>query len=294
MKKQQLQLLGGSFNGIWMDASGQYFQHFAPKNTGFPVGCTPNKKSHMSERNHIGENSRVSRGLCFLVMNDLIAFTNIASLLIQWEVLSFKSCNCKLEFRPVLPKAISTGRCALNTKMSQILTLSSVENCELCGIMFVLMLTDMDSKDDQWWYLSRPGSKRQISRLLKWGFPGQFTQDMHLNSEKNNNSERSYGGFDMIDPSNTVFKGKVHSRAINQCQKVGEKKYRTNSLAWQSVEKKYCQSAQLKNTSSVEALNQCHCYFDTNSLSDVAQRWKKQPHQCHEDLNFSGVFSEGK
>jgi len=54
---------------------------------------------------------------------------------------------------------------------------------------------------------------------------------MHLNSEKNNNSERSYGGFDMIDPSNTVFKGKVHSRAINQCQKVGEKKYRTNSLA---------------------------------------------------------------
>ena len=47
MKKHQLQLLGGSFNGIWMDASGQYFEHFAPKNTGFPVGCTPNKKSHM-------------------------------------------------------------------------------------------------------------------------------------------------------------------------------------------------------------------------------------------------------
>ena len=114
--KHQLQLLGGSFNGIWMDASGQYFEHFAPKNTGFPVGCTPNKKSHMWERNHIGENPRVSGGLCFLVMNDLIAFTNIASLLIQWEVLSFKSCNCKLEFRPVLPKAISTGRCAFEYK----------------------------------------------------------------------------------------------------------------------------------------------------------------------------------
>ena len=44
MKKRQLQLLGGSFNGIWMDASGQYFEHFAPKNTGFPVGCNSQQK----------------------------------------------------------------------------------------------------------------------------------------------------------------------------------------------------------------------------------------------------------
>ena len=43
----------------------QFFEHFAPKNTGFPVGCTPNKKSHMWERSHIGENSWVSGGSGF-------------------------------------------------------------------------------------------------------------------------------------------------------------------------------------------------------------------------------------
>ena len=83
--KHQLQPLGGSFNGIWMDASGQiisweisqslilplareelqFFEHFAPKNTGFPVGCTPSKESHMWERSHIGENSWVSGGSGF-------------------------------------------------------------------------------------------------------------------------------------------------------------------------------------------------------------------------------------
>ena len=85
------------------------------------------------------------RGLGFLVMNDLIAFTNIASLLIQWEVLTFKSCNCKLEFRPALPKAISTGR---NTKMSNI----NIEQCwELWIVWNYVCPNDMDSKDDQWW-----------------------------------------------------------------------------------------------------------------------------------------------
>ena len=149
--------------------------------------------------------------------------------------------------------------------------------CELCGIMFVLMLTDMDSKDDQWWSLSRPGSKRQISRLLKWGFPGQFTQDMHLNSEKNNNSERSHRAFDMKKTQATQYlRGKFTQELSISVKKWAKQKYWKNSLAWQSVEKKYCQSAQLKNTSSVEALNQCHCYFDTfNSLSDVARRCKK-------------------